>query len=117
MTDADRARGVMVGIAVGNLLGIHVEGWSRRDLEREFPDGVRDIAAGIGYPDDDDLAQAIIVAEAASAGRLDIDDLGQRFWHWAEVNGAGMGGLTHHALALYGGAPPQRLATARGETR
>ena len=119
MTDADRARGLMVGIAVGNLLGIRVEGWSRRNLEWEFPDGIRDITAGFGYPDDDDLAQAIIVAEAASAGGLDIDDLGRRFWHWAEVNGAGMGGLTHRALALYGGAPPQRLARNRaaGEAR
>ena len=119
MTDADRARGLMVGIAVGNLLGIRVEGWSRRNLEWEFPDGIRDITAGFGYPDDDDLAQAIIVAEAASAGGLDIDDLGRRFWDWAEVNGAGMGGLTHRALALYGGAPPQRLARNRsaGEAR
>ena len=119
MTDADRARGLMVGIAVGNLLGIRVEGWPRRKLEREFPDGIRDITAGFGYPDDDDLAQAIIIADAASAGGLDIDDLGRRFWHWAEVNGAGMGGLTRRALAFYGDAPPQRLARNRaaGEVR
>lgn len=107
----DRARGLMVGLAVGNLLGIKTEGWSRLSIARAFSRGVEDIAAQPGYPDDDDLAQAIIIAEAATAGDgLDIDDLGRRFWHWAEVNGAGMGGLTGTVLSLYGGDYPRRLA-------
>ena len=116
----DRARGLMVGLAVGNLLGITTEGWQARAIAEAFPRGMEDIVARSGYPDDDDLAQAIIIAEAAAGGDgLDIDDLGWRFWHWAEVNGAGMGGLTGAVLSLYGGGYPQRLARRRwnGEPR
>ncbi len=111
MTDTDRARGLMAGIAVGNLLGIVMEGWPRRRISREFPEGVTEIVAMPGYPDDDDLAQAIEIADAATAaGGLDVDDLGRRFWAWAETNGAGMGGLTGDVLALYGGSYPLRVA-------
>ena len=96
MTSAadDRARGLMVGVAAGNLLGIPVEGRSKEDVRARFPDGVHDISARGGYPDDDDLAQSIIVAEAAEEGPLDVEDLGHRFWEWGELNGLGMGNLT-----------------------
>ena len=120
MSDMDRAHGLMVGIAVGNLLGVVTEGWSQRRIARAFPAGITEIAAKPGYPDDDDLAQAIEIADAAAAGDgLDIDDLGRRFWAWAETNGLGIGGLTADVLALYGGSYPQRLARIRaaGNTR
>ena len=113
MTDMDRARGLMAGIAAGNLLGIAMEGWPQWRIAREYPTGVQEIAAKPGYPDDDDLAQAIEIADAAAAGGLDVDDLGRRFWAWAEANGTGMGGLTGDVLALYGGGYPQRLARNR----
>ena len=71
------------------------------------------VSAAFGDPDDDDLAQAIIIAEAAEQGPLDPEDLGRRLWEWAETNGLGMGGLTGHVLELYGGDVPQFLA-ARG---
>ncbi len=106
----ERARGLMVGIAAGNLLGIVQEGWSRRRIAERFPAGVREIEASGGYPDDDDLAQAIVIAEAAARGPLDPYDLGRRFWDWAETNGLGMGGLTRRVLKLYGGDRPQVLA-------
>ena len=73
-----------------------------------------------GYPDDDDLAQALIVAEAAERGPLDPDDMGRRFWDWAETNGLGMGNLTGQVLELYGGDYPRRQGgrgrAARGAT-
>ena len=105
----------MAGIAVGNLLGIRLEGWSKRQVARSFPNGIREITARPGYPDDDDLAQAVVIAEAAEAGPLDPGDLARRLWVWAETNGAGMGGLTGDVLALYGGEYPQRLARNRRE--
>ena len=111
----ERARGLMAGIAAGNLLGIVQEGWPRRRVAQRYPDGVREIEAHAGYPDDDDLAQAIVIAAAAEAGPLDPDDLGRRLWHWAETNGAGMGGLTGDVLARYGGRYPLRLARNRRE--
>ena len=107
----DRSRGLMVGVAVGNLLGIPYEGgrWNRTAIAVEFPDGIREIAAKPGWPDDDDLAQSILLAEAGIAtDAYDINELAHRFWAWAELNGAGMGGQTKHALQLFGGAAPRR---------
>ncbi len=49
----------MVGIGVGNLLGIPWEGRSAETIRRHNPHGVREITAREGYPDDDDLAQAL----------------------------------------------------------
>ncbi len=108
-TASDRARGLMVGIAAGNLLGVPVEGRTKDDVRHRFPDGMHDITARPGYPDDDDLAQSLVIAEAAEEGPLDVEDLGHRFWEWGEVNGLGMGNLTSQVLALFGGSPPQRL--------
>jgi ADP-ribosylglycohydrolase len=75
----------MVGTAIGNLLGLPVEGYPRGSARGLFPDGTLDIegATATGSADDDDLAQAIVLAEAATEGTLDIDDLGRRFWYWA----------------------------------
>ena len=73
----------MVGIAAGNLLGIVQEGWSRERITVAFPAGVREIEARSGYPDDDDVAQAILIAEAAAAGSLDPADLGRRLYRRA----------------------------------
>ena len=65
----DRARGVMLGLAVGNLLGLPMEGWSYREIDRWYPDGVRDIDAGEAFmPMDDDLAQAVDLGEALLGG-------------------------------------------------
>ncbi len=105
----ERARGMMAGIAAGNLLGIPYEGRSRTVIARQNPGGVTAITAREGYPDDDDLAQAILLAEACiESDRLDIADLMRRFWAWGERNGAGMGNLTRAVLERYGGAPPRR---------
>ena len=73
-------------------------------------EGVREITAAKVYPDDDDdLAQAILLAEACvEYVRLDTDDLMRRFWAWGETNGAGMGGLTGQVLTRFGGTAPRR---------
>ena len=108
----DRCHGLMVGLAVGNLLGILCEGWKREEIRLGWPDGVRDIEAGTGYPDDDDLAQAVLLAAAChGAEALDVDDLARRFWVWGEENGLGMGHATRATLARYGGSPPRRYGS------
>ena len=108
----DRCRGLMVGLAAGNLLGIVCEGWPREEIRLRWPDGVRDIEARPGYPDDDDLAQAVILAAAChGAESLDADDLARRFWVWGEENGLGMGNATAETLARYGGNPPRRYGS------
>lgn len=68
-----------------------------------------EITAREGYPDDDDLAQALLLAEAClESGQLDVADLMRRFWEWGELSGAGMGGLTRRVLGLYGGMKTSR---------
>ena len=103
----DRCRGLMVGLAAGNLLGILCEGWPREEIRRRWPDGVLDIEASTGYPDDDDLAQAVILAEEClGSDELDADKLTRRFWVWGEENGLGIGNATAETLARYGGSRP-----------
>ena len=114
----DRCRGALVGLAVGNLLGVPCEGWEREEIRRRWPDGIREIEAEPGYPDDDDLAQAIILAEACHGAKaLDVGDLAWRFWTWAEESGFEIGNATYESLSRYGGSPPrlylQHQLTAR----
>ena len=114
----DRCRGLMVGLAAGNLLGILCEGWPRHQIRVRWPDGVRDIEASPGYPDDDDLAQAVILAEECLGGNeLDAGNLARRFWVWGEENGLGMGNATAETLARYGGSHPRRYASRNRSAR
>ena len=60
----------MAGIAPGKLLGIMQEVVGRDGRSpKTHPDGVPEIAAATGYPDDDDLAQAIILPRRPSRDR------------------------------------------------
>ena len=106
----DRCPGLMVGLAVGNLLGVPQEGWPRHAVEASYPNGIRDIEIEPGEPDDDDLAQAMTLAEAAieaGFGSLDVEAIGRRFWAWAEENGRGIGIQTADVLSRIGGAMPR----------
>ena len=67
---SDRARGVMLGLAVGNLLGLPMEGCWYGDIDLEYPNGVLDIDPYEAHsPMDDDLAQAVDLGEAPLGGR------------------------------------------------
>lgn len=115
-----RARGLMIGLAVGNVLGVPQEGWTRHAVEASYPAGVREIEVEPGEPDDDDLAQASILAEAAvetAPGDLDVDQIGRRFWEWAEENGSGIGIQTSDVLSRIGGAMPRCALGAGLEAR
>ena len=108
---ADKSRGLMVGIAVGNLLGLPYEGrrWNRAAIAAEFPNGIREITSQVGWPDHDDVAQSVVLAEASiGVDNYDIADLALRLWAWAEVNGLGMGGQTARVLRLFGGVEARR---------
>src|SRR2546425_6710349 len=61
----DRYRGVLLGLAVGNTLGLPVESWPSAEIRRTYPQGMREIdPTERGLPWDDDLAQAVILADA-----------------------------------------------------
>ena len=75
----DLYRGVMLGVAAGNALGLPAEGYSREWTRERFPDGLRDVAvAEKQRPWDDDLAQTVLVAEAIlERDELTPDDLAE----------------------------------------
>ena len=93
--DADRARGVLLGLAVGNLLGLPIEGASRESIRDTFPDGVTEIdPRERDRPMDDDLAQAIDLAEALAHDADPIAGLADRLVRWRSENGRGIGIMT-----------------------
>ena len=109
---ADRARGVMLGQAVGNLLGLAVEGAWFDDIRQSYPDGLRDIdPREVDRPMDDDLAQAVELGEALVDGGDYVSAFAGRLVTWAYENGRGMGFLTASVIRrLEDGHPPPEAA-------
>ena len=94
-----RARGAMLGLAVGNLLGLPVEGWNHREIDRSCYEGVTDIDPREAVrPMDDDLAQAVDLGEALLEGGDYIGGFANRLVTWARENGRGMGILTSRVI-------------------
>ena len=109
----EQYRGVMVGLAVGNALGIPGEGKSRENLRRRFPDGLREIdPAARQHLWDDDTAQSVILAEALlDDAELDQQDFADHLVRWAKENGRGIGNLTRRVLSkLESGTPVEDAA-------
>ncbi len=93
--DADRARGVLLGLAVGNLLGLPIEGASQESVRDAFPDGVTEIdPRERDRPMDDDLAQAVDLAEALAHDADPLAGLADRLVRWRRENGHGIGIMT-----------------------
>lgn len=93
--DASRARGALLGLAVGNLLGLPIEGASKASIERAFPNGVREIdSREVSRPMDDDLAQAMDLAEALANDADPIEGFAARLVGWRRDNGRGIGIMT-----------------------
>ena len=106
---SDLTRGAMLGLAVGNLLGLSVEGWRYQEIDKKCPQGVTDIDPWeAGRPMDDDLAQAVDLGEALVEGGNYISAFADRLVTWSHENGRGMGNLTRTVIdELEGGhAPP-----------
>ena len=79
----DRAAGALLGLAVGNVIGLPSEFRSHRDVRRAYPNGV--IApdpAEAHRPMDDDLAQAVDLGEALASGGNFVDDFARRIVIW-----------------------------------
>ena len=87
----DRALGMILGLAAGNLLGLPVEGWSRSEIAAQYPQGVTEVdPKERTLPMDDDLAQAAELGEALLHRGDHVQDLrtlphvppqeGRRLW-------------------------------------
>ncbi len=93
--DPDRARGVLLGLAVGNLLGLPVEGVGREAIESRYPQGIREIdPREVQRPLDDDLAQAVDLAEALVHDADPVAGFTERLVRWRSENGRGIGIMT-----------------------
>ncbi len=98
----DRARGTMLGLAAGNLLGLPVEGWWYHDIDDAFPGGLRDINPAEKFmPMDDDLAQAVELSEALLYSSVEdeiVNEFARRLVKWRQVNGRGCGYTTSEVV-------------------
>ena len=110
----DRARGVMLGVVVGNLLGLPVEGWSERRIKERYPSGVREIRPSeLAKPMDDDPAQSVELAEALLEGGDLVERFAARLVAWSLLNGRGMGRTTRQSInQLKDKVPPPVAAYA-----
>ena len=111
---ADRARGVMMGLAAGNLLGLRARGQSHQRIASKYPYGIRDIdPRQLGMPMDDALAQAIELSEAMLDQGDPVRQFARRLISWRHENGRGMGQTTKQSIAqLEDGMEPPHAAYA-----
>ena len=97
----ERARGTMLGLAVGNLLGLPVESQWYHQIDMRYPQGISEIdPREAGSPMDDDLAQAVDLGEALVEGGDYVQNFANRLVRWARENGRGMGFLTYRVISL-----------------
>ena len=110
----DRARGVMLGVVVGNLLGLPIEGRSRRRIKELYPNGITEIRSSeMTKPMDDDPAQSVELAEALLEGGNLAERFSARLIAWRRLNGRGMGRTTRQSIAqLEDRVPPPVAAYA-----
>ena len=95
----DRARGVLLGLAAGNLLGLPVEGDRHDWIAESYPDGLTEIdPREANRPMDDDLAQAVDLGEALLAGGDYSRVFADRLVIWARENGRGIGITTSEVI-------------------
>ena len=95
----DRARGVLLGLAAGNLLGLDVEGASYNRIAAWYPNGLTEIDPNEASRHmDDDLAQAVDLGHALLAGGDYTRDFADRLVTWAHENGRGIGITTSEVI-------------------
>lgn len=95
----DRMYGCLYGQAVGNALGILTEFMNKRQVARNFPDGLRHYKNDIGVWEDDDTNQMLcILDELVENGEIVPQGLAKRLLNWLETDGRGCGHLVYQVL-------------------
>jgi len=118
---ADRARGVMLGLAVGDALGAALE-WNHPDqIIARYGGPLRDMVASRVWSLGewtDDTAMAIELAESlAERGGYDEDDVLARYLVWARSSPKDIGATVSHALARSRTPADARAAAAEYHQR
>jgi ADP-ribosyl-[dinitrogen reductase] hydrolase len=97
-----RARGALLGLVIGNQLGVPTEHLTAGAIRAAFPNGVRDLQPPpAGSPYDDDAAMCLLLAQSlAERGEFDATDVAERWVEWLRSDGRGVGVTTEQALRL-----------------
>ena len=99
----DRAAGAMLGLAVGNLVGLPSEFCQHDEVLDAYPNGVIEPDPEEAHRQmDDDLAQAVDIAESLLSDGDVADDFARRIVVWRRENGRGCGMTTYNVVALLG---------------
>jgi ADP-ribosyl-[dinitrogen reductase] hydrolase len=100
---ADRARGVLLGLAVGDALGAALEWDHPEQITARYGGPLRDMVASTNWAMGewtDDTAMALALAESlAERGGYDEDDVLARYLVWARSGPKDIGATVSHALA------------------
>lgn len=99
----DRCEGALVGLAVGNVLGLPFEGWMGREIRRQWPGGViSPLLSELSQPWDDDVAMAMELALHLAEGGGDVqpEAMFARYREWMKSNGRGAAAIVREVLDL-----------------
>jgi len=114
-----RFQGCLVGVAVGDALGMPVEGWTREQIRyrfgelREMVDGLRKAGSVT-----DDTMQTLCVAESlVERGHFDADDILHRLLEWYRTDPFGIGIHTQRVLSLIDAGIPWQEAVEQVEAQ
>ena len=110
-TLAERARGMLLGHAAGNALGLPAqELGSAAAIASAWPGGLREIERRDTplSPWDDDVALSLILGEELLTSPVDLRRIARRWAEWARADGRGIGPTTREALRYFDqyGVPP-----------
>lgn len=105
VTLESRAVGCLIGLGCGDALAGAVEFRDRDDLDRSFPDGVREITGGGPHhlapgEETDDTQMAIAIARGCTAEGIDLDMVAANFLAWYRSDPKDIGNATRQALVL-----------------
>lgn len=88
---ADRVKGALIGLAVGDCLGCGVEGWSPDRISQQYGT-LRDFVYGRQTAWTDDTQQALVLVECLTrTGGLDPEWVGRRLVEMRQMGSGGFG--------------------------
>src|SRR5262249_5599029 len=103
MERVERAKGCLVGLAVGDALGAPLEFLSRNEVRRKYPTGLREMTASDLWEEGeytDDTQMALLIGETfLECGRIEAKDLAGRFHEWKKT-AKDVGGMTRAVLNM-----------------
>ncbi|HYG58596.1 MAG TPA: ADP-ribosylglycohydrolase family protein [Symbiobacteriaceae bacterium] len=106
-TDAGRYLGAVLGLAVGDALGVTLEFLSREEVRRQYPEGHREITGGgpFGFAQgewSDDTAMALAVARGIAESPADpVEAVGRHFQDWYGSHPPDVGNTCRTALEAH----------------